>query len=318
MKLGVLQKLAQQSADLPAAEAQRLLQEQAFSLGLDPGALYQELEMTSRYVDTHRDVSLDNSQIQLHSHTFYELLCCSNSCGAQYLIGSERYQLIRGDILFIPPGVSHRPVLPEQMSQPYCRYIIWLSPEFFRFCSTQLLDGFAPANPVGLIRTQGTRWEHLESLFLSGVEEAEAKQEGWQAAVFGNTLCLLSQLQRAASSPVTHPLPMEAAGLIDRLTAFVENCHTQPITLAQAARECFVSSSTVSHLCKERLGVSFYRYVTQRRLITAKTLIQRGIALEEVASRSGFGDYSGFYRAFQREFGISPRHYRNLNPHTLP
>ena len=60
------------------------------------------------------------------------------------------------------------------------------------------------------------------------------------------------------------------------------------------------------------MGVSFYRCVTQRRLIAAKALITEGNPLEQVAEMTGFGDYSAFYRAFKQEYGISPRQYRNL------
>ena len=60
------------------------------------------------------------------------------------------------------------------------------------------------------------------------------------------------------------------------------------------------------------MGVSFYRCVTQRRLIAAKGLILEGTALEAVAGRTGFSDYSAFYRAFRQEYGISPRQYRTL------
>ena len=52
-------------------------------LGLDPNTLYQELEISFRYVDTHCDASFSNSNIQLQSHTFYELLYVSNNAGAE-------------------------------------------------------------------------------------------------------------------------------------------------------------------------------------------------------------------------------------------
>ena len=60
------------------------------------------------------------------------------------------------------------------------------------------------------------------------------------------------------------------------------------------------------------MGVSYYRFVTQRRLIAAKTLIQQGTALENVAEAVGFSDYSGFYRAFKQEYGISPTKFKAL------
>ena len=44
----------------------------------------------------------------------------------------------------------------------------------------------------------------------------------------------------------------------------------------------------------------------------AKTLIEKGHLLETVEAEAGFHDYSGFYRAFRQEYGISPRQYRSL------
>ena len=60
------------------------------------------------------------------------------------------------------------------------------------------------------------------------------------------------------------------------------------------------------------MGVSFYRCVTQRRLIAAKALILDGHPLENVGQQVGFSDYSSFYRAFKQEYGIPPRQYRKL------
>jgi len=60
------------------------------------------------------------------------------------------------------------------------------------------------------------------------------------------------------------------------------------------------------------MKVSFYHFVTQRRLISAKTLILDGVSAETASAKVGFGDYSTFYRAFKREYGISPMEYRKL------
>lgn len=313
MKLGELQKLTQHIADPQAVDAQRLLQEQILKLGLDPNMLYQELEMTSRFVDTHRDTSLSNVHMQLHSHTFYELIYCRNSCGAEYLVGSERYRLQQGDIIFIPPGVSHRPLLPEQMNEPYERYVLWLSPEFMeRYAQLYPYSFTEKQGSVGLLRTGGTKWERLGDVFRAGVREAEQQYDGWEAAVIGNTMMLLTQIKRATNERSARTLKAEKPELVDRITAYVEGHYADAMTIGALAKEFFVSSSTISHLFQQKLGVSFYRYVTQRRLIAAKTLIEKGTLLENVAMQTGFQDYSGFYRAFKQEYGISPRQYRKV------
>ena len=313
MKLGALQKLAKAFPDFQPAQAQEQLQNHLLEMGLNPNMLYQELEMTSPYVDTHRDASYSNAHMQLHSHTFFELLYCCNSCGAEYLVGSERYRLQAGDIIFVPPGVSHRPLLPENMAEPYTRYVLWLSPEFMEWYAKLFSYPFTEKQVhASMLRTGGTQWEVLRGQVQKGVKEAERRKDGWEAAVIGNTVLLLTEIKRATDGRIAKQLKAEKPELLDRITAFVEMHYTEPITVGDLARRFFVSSSTVSHLFKQKMGVSFYRCVTQRRLIAAKTLIERGQLLEDVASQAGFADYSGFFRAFKMEYGISPRQYRNL------
>ena len=103
----------------------------------------------------------------------------------------------------------------------------------------------------------------------------------------------------------------EQPELLDRVMAYIEKHLSEKITLSDVARQFYVSESTVSQLFRKRMGVSFYRCVTQRRLIAAKSLILEGMILELVAVQTGFSDYSSFYRAFKGEFGISPRQFRN-------
>ena len=73
-----------------------------------------------------------------------------------------------------------------------------------------------------------------------------------------------------------------------------------------------ISPSTLSKLFLGKMGISFYHFVTQRRLINSKAKIEQGRSLEEAALSCGFSDYSAFYRALKKEYGMSPREYRKL------
>lgn len=312
MKLGKLRQLTQNVPDLQGPALQQWLQEQLSSMGMDPSTIYQELEMTSRLVDTHRDISYSNARLQLHSHAFYELLYCCSSCGAEYLVGSQRYRLQEGDVVFVPPGVSHRPLLPEKLEKPYERYVLWLSQEFMDRYAKLFSYPFTDkqAQPSMLRADRATR-SKLGELFLAGVREAQQRSDGWESMVVGNTMQLLTQIKRATNTHAA-AMPAEKPELLDRITAYIEKNYSRSLTIGEVSGKFYVSSSTVSHLFRQKLGVSFYRYVSQRRLIAAKTLIEQGQLLENVANQTGFLDYSGFYRAFKQEFGISPRQYRKL------
>lgn len=82
--------------------------------------------------------------------------------------------------------------------------------------------------------------------------------------------------------------------------------------MERAAREFFVSKSTIDQLFRKKLGISFYRYLTQSRLIAAKERILEGEALGRICTDVGFADYSTFYRAFRREYGVAPSDFRDL------
>ena len=313
MKLQDLQRMARDLPELQGQQLQQRLLETLAGLGLDPNAIYQELEMSSRFVDTHRDTSWSNAQMQLHSHAFFELIYCINSCGAEYLVGSERYRLQQGDIIFVPPGVSHRPLLSDRMAEPYKRYVLWLSAEFMTRYASLFPYAFTDKQTrASMLRTAGSDWEYLGDMFRAGVEEAEQRADGWEAAVIGNTMQLLTQIKRATNGEAARMLKAEQPELLDRIATYVEEHYTEPVTINDLAKQFFVSSSTISHLFQQKLGVSFHRYLVQRRLIDAKTRILRGQRLEEVAVQTGFSDYSGFYRSFRQQFGISPRRYRAL------
>lgn len=259
-------------------EDQQRIQEFLRSIGIDPSNLYQELEMTSQYVDTHRDTSFSNARVSLHSHRFFELLYCHAAENVEYLVGSDRYRLQQGDIVFIPPGISHRPILPEHLNAPYIRDVIWLDSDFMSKLQIFLHRTSITEKKVPLlIRTRGSRWEFLSEVFQRGVREAESRAAGWEAAVIGNTLMILTYLSRAYIEHSAGTLKTEKPELLDNVTAYIENHYAEHISVKDLSRVFFVSSSTISHLFKQKMGLSLYHYITQRRLISAKNLISAGI-----------------------------------------
>ena len=232
MKLGELRQLSQRKPDLKGQDLQRWVQETLTKMGLNPHTIYQELEMTSPLVDTHRDITYTSSHLGIHSHAFYELIYTCNSCNAEYLVGAERYRLEAGDIIFIPPGVSHRPLLPEPLVEPYSRYVLWLSQDFMELYSRLYSRPFTQKqSSPSLLRTGGTSWGILGELFRKGVEESEEQADGWEAAVLGNTVLLLTQIKRATDQQFAKQLVAEKKELLDRITDYIEHHYYQPITL---------------------------------------------------------------------------------------
>ena len=287
------------------------LKNQLDGMGISLENIYQDLEMSSSYADSHRDISNASDRVDLHSHNFYELLYCVSSDNVQYLLDSQRYLLQQGDVLVIPPGVSHCPLFPEVMGSPYERIVVWVNAEMLRQLCVRWTQ-IRPWSESVLLRTAGTVWEKpILEAFQRGCAESEKREPGWEAALYGNTTVLITMLGRALFSEKKAPTS-ERSELLDELLRYVETHLREKISVGSASRHLLVSESTVTHLCSKRLGISFYRYVTRKRLAAAKQLMAAGMPLGHVWEMVGFCDYSAFYRAFRKEYGFSPREFRDF------
>ncbi len=93
---------------------------------------------------------------------------------------------------------------------------------------------------------------------------------------------------------------------------FIIRRHADPrVSLGELARALGLSDSRTGHAVREACGRTFMEMITEARLRTAAGLLRHtGLALDEIAAQSGFGNRSHFHAQFRRAFGISPRAYR--------
>jgi AraC family transcriptional regulator len=110
--------------------------------------------------------------------------------------------------------------------------------------------------------------------------------------------------------------PKHVGGLapwqIRRATDLIEDRLDKELRLAMLARECGLSVSHFSRSFKQSFGIPVHRYVVERRVERAKTLMRTsGISLTEIALRTGFSDQASFSRTFGGFVGTSPRRWLN-------
>lgn len=282
-------------------------------LHFNSGNFYQEIEMDDPLVQTQEDVSTTEDVVGLHSHVYYEIIFI-RSGNLQYLIGTRRYRIQRGDILLIAPGVSHRPLFLERLQEKYARIVVWVSPACVELLRAQWPDLDELNRLPCMLRTgdlppTASPPMRLRSAAVCGSIRPQSRAGRLR---YLPILQLFVSLRRDFGSGRVAQPAAEKRELLDEIMSYVEDHLAGHITLDDTARQFHVSASTVSQLFRKRMGVSYYRFVTQRRLIAAKTLIKEGTALDTVAESVGFSDYSGFYRAFRQEYGISPTRFKTL------
>ncbi len=98
---------------------------------------------------------------------------------------------------------------------------------------------------------------------------------------------------------------------LKRVRDYIETRLDDRLTLADLARVACLSPYHFSRSFKEAVGIGPQRYVTQRRIERAKTLMRRtNQSLALIAQEAGFTDQSHLTSIFRRETGTTPGRYR--------
>jgi AraC-like DNA-binding protein len=83
------------------------------------------------------------------------------------------------------------------------------------------------------------------------------------------------------------------------------------VRVAEAARACGVSRTTLNRLFRTATGVSFARFRMRAYLVRAtQRLLATDLPLEDIAEEAGFADASHLHRAFVRYHGKTPGQFR--------
>lgn len=235
----------------------------------------------------------------MHSHDNYEVYYLLSG-DADFLVEATRYHLHPGDLLLIRKGEVH--MFRLRSAAPYERMHINfdLPQEVFRLGTTDLLRPFTD-------RSLGSFNHYPASLFpdhpFKGDMErvCNAKQEDKLLYL----LPLLAELKDAFETLKTAP----TAAFTDRASAIVAyiNAHlSDELSLEDLSSRFYLSQTHLNRIFRAATGTTVWQYITIKRLYFAKELLAEGKKPTEIAPLCGFKDYTTFFRAYKKMFGIAP------------
>jgi AraC-like DNA-binding protein len=111
----------------------------------------------------------------------------------------------------------------------------------------------------------------------------------------------------------------ENAAAVRRMQAYIESHIAEPVTLRQLADAAGYSPWHAARVFREQVGTTPFEYLRQVRLSrAAEELISGNGRVVDVALDFVFGSHEGFTRAFTRQFGMSPKKFRDTRPPMRP
>ena len=259
----------------------------------------QEMQSRDYEIFHFRDPKMQ--EVPLHHHDFYEIYFFLSG-RVDYLVEGINYTLFPGDLMLISPMELHRPmVAPEEA---YERIVLWINAEYLRKKTegTDFLDRcFQPGhNLFHVSRTQ------IPELIRRLAEEFGGREGGAALYSEGLLLQLMAELLRLAAGSDEAGEARQSSPLIESVLHYIGEHYREEISLDELAERFYVSKYHLSHLFRQTVGVSVYRYVLLKRLQHARQLLSEGESPGSAGRASGFPEYSGFYRAFRQVYGTSP------------
>lgn len=255
------------------------------------------------------------AKVNLHTHDYYEFYFFLEG-DVSIQIGDKEYPVQFGDIMLIPPHRPHRPII-HSMKTSYRRFVFWISEEY---CNHLLhispdyvfLMQYVQVNKTYIFHNDQISFNAVQSKVLRLIEEMQSDRFGRNAQI---TLCvndLVLYLNRMIHERNNLKSRSEESSLYQRLTDYIEDHLEEPLSLEKLAEEFYVSKYHIAHVFKDNLGLSIHQYITKKRLALCKEAIQGKMSIKETYQTFGFGDYSSFYRAFKKEYGISPKDFKDM------
>lgn len=204
--------------------------------------------------------------------------------------------LCPGSLVLIPKEHFHQ-FIPTDVGQYLrCIFGFWETSRLRELIREVMEDvtvlPLPPETAVALYRT-------LNQTALSGLSQGE-KQLLLDSALPQLLLTLkLFTADGIRNGPGISPM-------ISRALAYIDGHFSDKIELPDIALQLNVSESTLSHRFRQELNISVYRYISEKRLSAVRQHVAKGESLAAAAEKSGFRDYSGFYRLYKNRYHKYP------------
>ena len=268
----------------------------------------QEQTILVREFEVHHNRDPYFRTIEFHAHDFLELYLFLDG-SVTYYIEDQVYDLCPGDLLIIPPGKMHRPVIANEHAA-YERMVLWINLEYLARidgAGGELQKALGSVGENGYCAPlRGDVLIFAVSLFNKMVEMAHRGADG----VFTASAIRLYLSAALEAYSRVETASQEQPHVIPQVIRYITEHYSEPITLDDIAARFFISKSYLNRHFKAYTNATVYAYVMALRITHARRMLREGVPAVEAGRICGFSDYSTFYKAFRAQTGLSPQQFK--------
>lgn len=250
-----------------------------------------------------------------HSHDYYEFYFFVEG-DAEIMISGLPHQIHPGDFLLIPPGTEHYPSQIKE-GKPYRRFVLWISQDYCNqllkaSVSYAFLMQYVQTNHKYLFQNDAITFHTIESKLFHIISEIKGNRFGKAAYLSLEVNELVLFLNRLIHERLDSHKEERSENIAQSVERYIEEHLCDDLSLDHLEHIFFASKYYIAHCFKEDYGISIHKYISKKRLYACKDAIICKESITKTYQQFGYKDYSSFFRAFKKEFGMSPKEYQKL------
>jgi AraC-like DNA-binding protein len=240
----------------------------------------------------------DEPRNRLHCHAEYEIYYIIQgdiefrSEGRLYKPGPE-------SILLIPPNYMHGDT--TRTKKLYHHISVHFLPELLDDAGRDFLLSLYTASNQYYPDLSAIR---IDALFQSIMDCKSMEPPFLEIALKYRIITLLTHIYQIHTQDKGKSAPRDKR--IQAVLVYLNNNLREHIKLEQLAGKFNINKDYLNEIFHREMGTTINQYLRVKRLVLASQELRKGTNAEEAAYRSGFNDYSNFYRAYKAYFGVKP------------
>lgn len=250
----------------------------------------------------------------LHCHNFYEIYYYMEG-DVDYLVEGIHYKPSPHSLLLLAPNVFHG--VRVNTGKPYIRVALHFFPEALSLERRAMLLSIFPGTSKADAKEVYYSDNVKEKIFpqMEALIDCASLSESLKNSLLPVYLeALLSRILSLSKETGEIQRNSDGSETIQNVINYLNRHYTDRITLDLIADKFCISKHHLNKVFRKATGTTLCDYLTYKRIIYAKQLLMGGHSAEEAAGKSGFTDYSAFYRAYLKITGNSPVKDRGALP----
>ncbi|MBP1041999.1 helix-turn-helix transcriptional regulator [Vagococcus sp. BWB3-3] len=240
-----------------------------------------------------------------HAHGFAEISVILEG-EAHYTIEDQTFTAQAGTVMLFNPGVYHQDTQLENTQSHQLHIGIknivleGYKRDYFPFTSS--------------IIHLGDRHPEFINRCWRLIEEKSKRDIGYDLMIKTLIMEIIVLILRSESSKHIEVSSLnvketdkEKQAIVNNIIYYLENHHSEEISLDTLSDTMYISSTYISKVFKEETGDSPINYLIKLRLNRAKQLLEtQNITVKEAAETVGYQDAYHFSKLFKKHYGKSP------------